>query len=201
MANVHLPGRSHIFADGSTVPFVRRHFGLSPHQGNLFCRTEDRYVAEDGVVREGKIYEFHADATVLPAVPADGVVLQRQYRTLFAIYVLSWATYFFLPRWTSTPALYFFLNSLATILIEWSLKPTAAIVGPWAAVTLALCAQAVYAHWTCIATVHLVAAVALVISRVGGLSSAQTLAVFTVFAGVAWSNLAHCALKHPFGEH
>ena len=113
---------------------------------------------------------------------------------------MAWLTYFFLPRWTSTPALFFFANALATMLVDWSLRPVPALAAPWLACLAAMAAHALFADWRCIVAAHLLAGALLVVAVVLRLSPPVAAALFAGAAAAAGPALTDaCALRHPFG--
>jgi hypothetical protein len=178
---------------------IRLPLTLTDEQGNLVCLETNKVVdAPDQLLEAKTTYEFQGDPSIFPIVPAEDAVLRRTLRTLVLIYALAWLTYFFLPRWTTTPALFFFMNTLATMLVDWSLKPTPAAWAPWLATTIAVFAHGYFAHWTCILHMHAAAALGLAASKLMRLSPLVSTAVFGAVIAIAWSQLQHCALKFPF---
>ena len=129
----------------------------------------------------------------------DGATLQRNLRQLLALVILNWATHVFLPAWTTTPALYFFLNALATMLVEWSVRPVPGLVAPWCTAACAILAQAVYSSAACV-----LGAQSVVVLLWVGVARLSPWAIFTLYATAAaimhgiLVNEGECELKPPF---
>lgn len=202
-----VPFRAPLLGDISVFSPIRHIRYLQTHfKGALFCVTDAVYVeSEDVPLDPKKEYQFRGDASIMPVAASgilrycslisDGTALQRNFRQLFSIYVLAWTTCFFLPHWTTTPALFFFLNSMTTMAVEWSLRPVPALVRPWVFVFLSIIGHAVFTHARCSLALQAVAAIAILTSRYSiAVAGAVVVASIAVLPGAA----SMCDLKHPF---
>ncbi len=108
---------------------------------------------------------------------------------------MAWTTCFFLPHWTTTPALFFFLNSLAIMAIDWSMRPVASLVRPWLFVALAQAAHALFAAPLCIAKAHVAVGAVLLASR---WSAPAALALAMALTASLPAVLEGCLFKAPF---
>ena len=113
VAHVQLAERSHLFGAGTSVAVVRRHFGLAPHNGNLFLCTAsasvkmavnlggndsplEQPVDEASQLITGCTYAFRGDPSAFPTILLEDAVFNRNCKLLGSLYTMAWCTYFFL---------------------------------------------------------------------------------------------------------
>ena len=174
--------------------------------------SDNAVLSDSELLVAGEMYEFQGDPSLFSGNNPSGNTLSNEYfyimlichlldgikrvqRQLLSLYVLGWATCFFLPHWTTTPALFFFLNSLALIAVDWSMKPVAALVRPWLFVTLSVVAHGLFTKATSIAVLHVCTASLILLSTYSiSLSGALLVLYLAVMpsAGLQWT------MKSPF---